>query len=236
MITFNPVYSNVSFQHFRHDILNKSGRVINRGDTCLFRTDLDFDYLINFLEYKYRDVDKVNIIVHACSDGEEVFSLVSKLVDMLGFNNAKKYLPVDARDILKDHIDIANKGQYFVESYERDAMNFYLGDSLLDYFSFVKRNVVNVSQKLLNCAKFSQSNILDDVNNIDFNNTVLFARNFWHYLEEEDIDKLAMMLSQRMNISSTLVIGDFDKQFKIDEILRKYKFYETKVPNVFEKY
>ena len=103
MITFNPALCNVNFKHYKHEILDKSGCVINRGDTCLFRWDLDFDYLINYMEYKYRDTDKVNIIAHACSVGEEVFSLISKMIDNLGINNSEKYFPIDARDINQTH-------------------------------------------------------------------------------------------------------------------------------------
>ena len=235
MITFNPVYNNINFKHYRHEILNKSGRVINRGDTCLFRHDLNFDYLINFLDFKYCDADKVNIIAHACSDGEEVFSLVSKMIDSLSYKNAKKYLPVQARDVEKEHINIAKKGRYFLHSTENGAIDFYLGDRFQDYFNFIKLNMVKVSPQLQNSVNFSQSNIMDDVKKTDFNNTVLLARNFWHYLDDEDIDKLAMNLSHRMNKSSTLVIGDYDKQYNIDEILRRYGFFESQVRNVFEK-
>ena len=235
MITFNPAY-NINFKHFKHEILDRSGHVISRGDTCLFRNDLDFDYLVNFLEYKYRDSDKVNIIAHACSDGEEIFSFISKMIDSLGYKNSKKYLPVDARDVNKSFIEIAKKGQYSLKSYETGAIDFYLGENLTQYFSFLNPNLVKVSKILKECVNFSQSDILDDVKSIDFNNTVLFARNFWHYLDDEDIDKLAMILSHRMNKTSTLIIGDFDKQYNIDRILRRYGFYETKVSNVFELY
>ena len=235
MITFNPAY-NINFKHFKHEILDRSGHVISRGDTCLFRNDLDFDYLVNFLEYKYRDSDKVNIIAHACSDGEEIFSFISKMIDSLGYKNSKKYLPVDARDVNKSFIEIAKKGQYSLKSYETGAIDFYLGENLTQYFSFLNPNLAKVSKILKECVNFSQSDILDDVKSIDFNNTVLFARNFWHYLDDEDIDKLAMILSHRMNKTSTLIIGDFDKQYNIDRILRRYGFYETKVSNVFELY
>ena len=236
MITFNPAYNNVNFKHFRHDILNKSGHVVNRGDTCFFRSDLDFDYLINFLEYKYRDTNKVNIIAHACSDGEEIFSFLSKLIDSLGVKNINKYIPVDARDIDSGHIKLAQKGEYNLESYEHGAIKFYLSSGFKNYFSNISPKIVKVSNQLKNCVNFSQSDILNDVKNINFNDTVLFARNFWHYLDDECIDKLAMNLSHKMNKSSTLVIGDFDKQYNIDRILRMYHFHETKVPNVFEIY
>lgn len=235
MITFNPAYNNINFRSFRHEVVNKSGHVINRGDTCLFRHDLDFNYLINFLEYKYCDVNKVNIIAHACSDGEEVFSLISKMINSLGYKNSKKYLPVEARDIEPEHIKIAQKGKYSIKSFEKGAIDFYLGSEFSNYFKILHTDIIRVAPKLKKYAKFSQSDIMEDAKTIDFNNTVLLARNFWHYLDEENIDKLAMILSHRMNKSSTLIIGDYDKQYNIDEILRRYGFFETQIYNVFEK-
>ena len=235
MITFNPAYNNLNFKSFRHEILNKSGRVINRGDTCLFRCDLDFDYLINYLEFKYCDTPKVNIIAHACSDGEEVYSLISKMIDSLGEKASKKYLPIEAKDIVKDHIDIAKKGRYTIESYERGAISYYLGDKFNDYFYYINKNRVKISPLLKKNVNFNKGNILEDCKTIDFDNTVLLARNFWHYLDKNNIYKLAHTLSQRMNKSSALVIGDYDKEYNIDKILRNYDFYETQVKNVFEK-
>ena len=157
------------------------------------------------------------------------------MIDSLSYKNAKKYLPIDARDLEEEHINIAKKGRYSIQSSENGAINFYLGDRLNNYFNHIKSNTVKVSPQLKNSVKFSQSNILDDVKNTDFNNTVLLARNFWHYLDDEDIDKLAMNLSHKMNKSSTLVIGDYDKQYNIDEILRRYGFFESQINNVFEK-
>ncbi len=235
MITINTNYSNINFKHFRHDIVNKSGKVINRGDTCFFRQDLDFDYFINYMEFKYCDKPKVNIIAHACSDGEEVYSLVSKMIDSLGLKPASKYLPIKAHDLEKEHIERAKKGRYNFERFEEQSADIYLGPKFSDYFNYIYSHKIKVSPNLTKHVDFSQSNILDDVKTIDFNDTVLLARNCWHYLKDKDIINLAKNLSNRMNKSSLLVIGDYDKEYNIDKILRKYDFYETQVKNVFEK-
>ena len=235
MITLNPVYNSINFKHYRHDLLNKSGKVINRGDTCFFRTDLDFNYLINYLEFKYCDTDKVNIIAHASSDGEEVYSLISTMLHSLGIKPAKKYLPIDARDIEKEHIKRAQLGHYSFKKFEEYSADSYLGENFSDYFNYLSPRRIKVNPNLKEYVKFSQLNILDDVQMIDFNNTVLLARNFWHYIGSDNIKKLAAKLSDRMNKTSVLVIGDYDKAYGIDNILRRYGFYESQVNNVFEK-
>lgn len=237
MITFNPAYNNLNFKSYQHAVLNKYGAVVNRGDTCLFRWDLDSAGLIKYLEKKYAGVDKVNLIAHASSVGEEVYSFIAVMLNMLGSDKAMKYLPVKAFDKEQHFVDIAKRGEYTVKSFEKGAIDYYLGSCFNNYFDYLDVNRVKVRSEFQNLVKFFQSDILEDVKNINFDNTVLFARNFWHYLDEEDIYKLAMNLSHRMNKSSTLIIGDFDKQFNIDRILNNYGFKESgTVGNVFENF
>ena len=237
MITFNPAYNNLNFKSYQHAILDKSGAVINRGDTCFFRWDLDFIQLINYLEKKYAGCDSVNIIAHASSVGEEIYSFAATLIKMLGKNRAMKYLPAHAYDIEQHHIDIAKRGEYRIKSFEKGSIDYYLGCYFNNYFDILNTDRVKVRPELQDLVKFSRSDILDDVKTMNFDNTVLFARNFWRYLDEEDADKLAMNLAYRMNKSSTLIIGDFDKQFNVDRILNNYGFKESGiVENVFENF
>ncbi len=225
---FNP-----QFKAYKHTIQYNNSR-INRGDTCLFRFDLPFNDFVKFIYNKYKNVDKVEVIAHACSDGEEIFSVVSKMIDMLK-NNAEKFLPIKAYDLEKEHILRAEKSNYTIESYERDAIKYYLGNNFFNYFLQEAPNNIIAKNILKSKVHFSQSNIMDDIQHIGLHNTVLLARNFWHYLTKKDIDKLAITLGKKMDESSTLVIGDYDKEYNIDKILNKNGIYETDVENVFEK-
>ena len=234
MITFNPAY-NINFKSYRHEILDKYGNVINRADTCMFRWDLDFDYLINFMEYKYRDADKVNIIAHACSDGEEIYSFISKLIDSLGLNNAEKYLPVMARDIEPLHIAVAKKAEYRISPQEEPAIDYYLGENFFKYFNYISPNIIKPVSNLSKYVNFAQSDIMEDAKTLDFKNTVLLARNFWHYLGDDNIYKLAKILSERMDKSSTLVTGGYDQRYGVENVLLECGFCKTRLNHVFEK-
>jgi chemotaxis methyl-accepting protein methylase len=239
VINLNPSTNiNPNFCSYRYAVKNKFGLVINRGNTCFFRHDLAFDDLIRHIYTKHKNVPKVNIIAHACSDGEEAYSFLIKMIDYLGNKEAEKFLPILAKDIEQTNIDVAKNGKYHIESFEKGAIDFYMGKNFYNYLLPTEsKNSVKVSDSIKDKIIFSKSDILEDVKNIDFNNTVLLARNFWHYLEEENIDKLAMNLSHRMNKSSTLVIGDYDKQYNIDRILNRYGFQELYgLENVFEKF
>ena len=64
--------------------------------TMFFRKDLDWNALVNMVNDKYRNVDKVNVICHACSDGEEVFSLAA-LIKTLLKSSSEKFFPIIAK-------------------------------------------------------------------------------------------------------------------------------------------
>lgn len=240
MLTINPINSvnsyNSNFKSYKHAVTSKTGKLLYRGDTCFFRHDLDFDGLIYFISTKYQSVPKVNFIAHACSDGEEIYSIVARMLDLLGINNVKKFLPINAKDIDEEHIKKAKSGQYTIESYERGAIDFYMGNRFTNYFNQKKTNIFNAKEILKNKVIFRQSNILEDVNKIDFHNTILLARNFWPYLDYEDANLLALKLSLKTDKSSTLVIGDYDKESDTNKILEKYGFKESAdIENIFEK-
>lgn len=236
MICVNPINNtnNLNFKSYRREFKDASGYVVNRCDTCLFRFDLDFDKLIMFLENKYKDVDRVKIINQACSDGEESHSLVALIIYMLGVEKSQKYLPVFAEDLLQDNINIARRGIYTIQSFERPACEYYLEDNLNEYFIPIRKNTIKVNKKVRKNILFEQMDILDSLKIHDFKNTVLLARNFWDYLTTNQALDLVSTLAMKMDKTSTLVIGQYDKQFSVDNLLKNYGFQETEVSNVFE--
>ncbi len=239
MIRINPTpYTNLNFKAYKHTITNSQNEVVNRGDTCMFRNDLDFNSLISYLERKYSGISKVKVIAHACSDGEEAYSFVSNLIDKLGESGANKFFPILARDINDEHLSRAKSGKFFLESYENSAIDYYLDNSFDKYFDIIDKNFIGKTVQVKNNIKdriqFKKADILKDAPKTDFKNTVLFARNFWPYLNTSDAEKLAKTLSEKMDITSTLVIGDYDCWGKIPTLLSKYGFRETQIKNVYE--
>lgn len=244
MLAISPYrQNNINFTSYVHPITNKAGKVVNRGTTSLYRMDLEFDNLVLYLIDKYKDTKKVNVINHACSIGTEVYSFVTMLINKLGsIKAAKKFLPALAKDKVKEHIDIAKEGKYKVDSIEAGFISFFFpNQTYRNYFKqnkkYLDNSTLTVKEKIKKLVTFERGNILKDVQKIDFHNTVLFARNFWPYLRKSDREKLARILSERMDSSSTLIIGEFDRdECKIHKLLESYGFVESsKVRNVFEK-
>ncbi len=247
MLTITPVkFHNPSFGIFFKDVNYDDGELRYRGDTALCRDDLYFPEVVDFLDNKYKNVPKVNVLMHACSDGEEVYSFLGVLISRLK-QKAAKFLPLTAKDIDSEHLILAKRGVYNISDTEFVMANDYMNGEFYDYFEPMPSlgskdprlkytKTVKVEHSLKSLVNFSYGNILEDAKKTNFKNTVLFARNFWPYLSADERHSLAKMLSKKMDESSTLIIGDYDReQADIDTLLRMYGFEETKAVNVFEK-
>lgn len=246
MITITPLKTyNQSFGTFFNTVPNDDGKLRYRGDTIMCRADLDFPELVNYLDNKYRNVPKVNVIMHACSDGEEVYSFLGVLISRLK-EKASKFLPVSAKDIDSNHLKLAKRGVYNITKSEYINANRCMDGKFYNFFEPMPlrgskdprlkyTTTVKAEHSLKSLVKFEQSNILEDAQNLNFSNTVIFARNFWPYLSSQERNKLLLNLSKKMDSSSILIIGDFDQDnTNIGMLLRKYGYVE-KLDNVFEK-
>ena len=244
-VSFSSKSYTPSFGIFFHNVENQNGKLHYRGDTRICRDDIYFPEVIDYLDNKYKNVPKVNVLMHACSDGEEVYSFLGVLISRLR-NKAIKFLPVTAKDIDSEHLQLAKKGIYDITNSEYQCANEAMNGDFDSYFEQIPLKKIKdprikyshtfkVNPDLKTLVNFEQGDILKDVNKVNFKNTVLFARNFWPYLGTQEIKQLAHTLSQKMDNSSTLIIGDFDKEYGIDEVLRSEGFVETHAENVFEK-
>lgn len=234
-----------SFGMYFNDVNDVKGELKYRGDTRLCRDDLDFPAVVNFLEKKYKDVPKVNVVMHACSDGEEVYSFLGVLISKLG-EKAAKFLPVCAKDIDSNHLKLAKRGVYNISRSEYELANSNMNGDFYTYFEPMPKRgssdprlkyttTVKAEHSLKSLINFAQGNILEDIKNTDLKNTVLFARNFWPYLSKDEIGRLVYLLAKNADASSTVIIGDYDKEYGIDKLLKTAGFVETEVDNVFEK-
>lgn len=75
------------------------------------REDVDWKKFVHFIDKKYKNQDKVKINCFACSDGSEPYSLAIHLINELGIQKAKKFLPIEASDISEPVINEAKTGK-----------------------------------------------------------------------------------------------------------------------------
>ena len=236
-------YKNVSptFSSYNANVY-KDGKLAYRNETELLRQDLDWDNFIDYVDKKYKDAKEINVVNHACSAGYESWSLLMMLKKTQG-ENYKKFMPIKARDIDKNVIKLAQKGNLELCTSEYFDAQEKFGDILNDTFRIKKLQENNsLSNKYLmkrrfglkKNIEFKNSNIFDDKDLISKENTILFCRNFWPYLGGEKASELAFFLAQNMKPSSTLAIGEYDSAHNIDKLLEKNGFKKTNIKHVYE--
>lgn len=194
--------------------------VKHRNTTCFYRSDLNWDDLVEYLDKKYAKENKINTYCYACSDGSEPYSFIMKMISKLGNDKADKFFPIEAKDYDSFIIDKALSKRIGLVSYEPRSINDQIKGSLDDYMEFLGKSdlksyvelVYAVKDNLFSKVHFTQANVLADVNKIKPDNSVVFCRNFWPYLRDQNkINSLAQSLYQRLGNNSCVILGDYDQ-------------------------
>ena len=195
--------------------------IFNRTTTYLFRSDMDWDNFLEYLREKYKDDDKVNTYVYACSKGYEAYSL-SILLQEISNCADTKFFPIHAKDInnIVKHRQGSNWYMNSGDYLRLDEHSFlnprnYPKDPRLKYFEEEKGVFSSPTYKLkdnvINSIEFQKANILDDIENIDSQNpSILMARNMWPYVNPREYTGFAKNLYKKLAPNSIVVIGYFD--------------------------
>lgn len=198
------------------------GVTVNCNYTNMFRGDMNWDALVEYLDKKYENEQHVKIYCYACSDGSEPYSLALKLLDKLGEEKSKKFLPLLAKDIDKEQIDSANDGLLYMHNKDIEAFSSNIKNYTFDNFfekdnsKSVKteRNIVfepyRVKDSLQKLVTFEKANILEESLTKDYTKSVLLFRNAWTFISLGQQEQLAEALYKNMDEKSTLMIGNSD--------------------------
>lgn len=228
------------FQGNKRAVIDSNGKLLYKTTTYFFRDDFDWSSFIDLLTRKYRNVDKVNFIVHACSNGPEAYSTIMKLLATLG-ERAQKFFPLIAKDIDPNNIENAKNGNKMgITDYDYRRLNYHTGNKVYQYMDFAipsgREYTMALKPKpfLRNYVQFSQGDIIDDLDNIPKDNTVLMCRNFWLYIDEDKRKIIADKLA-KLAPSSLVAIGYYDTDVNVHKLLAERGFVETGVERVFTK-
>jgi chemotaxis methyl-accepting protein methylase len=239
MKIYNNYYchnKNINFNSHQLKIYDRAADKIYYTYTEHYRSDLDWQKFFHFILKKYKNVDKVNTVVEACSVGEEANSLALKFLD-LG-SEGKKFLNIAAKDFNTQCINIAKAGIFQVSSDEFKRMQTFINEPIEKYYSHEdKVGYIEIKPKniLKDQVVFSQADITRDVYRLPKENLLLFCRNFWPYLESDESYNLASALAFNLKPDSTIVLGNFDVRNGYGDLLVKNGFRQTEVPLVYEK-
>ena len=200
---------------------------------------MDWESLVKFLCQKYKNTPKVNFINHACSCGAETFSFLVSLM-VYASECFKKFIPIIAKDINPENILMAKKGYCGASTDDFIRIHGITKGRYKDFFSMKQDNKTDglftmyPKEVLTDKVIFEEADIFKDIENIPKDNTFLSCRNFWTYLPYEKQDELARRLSERLNPSSTLLVGHYDTVCGgIDKILVKHGFKKCNSKNDF---
>lgn len=210
---YSPCFTSV-----QRDVYANDGKTIkHRNNTYFFRNDINWDRLRNYITNKYSNTSKVNTYCYACSDGSEPYSLIMELFTNIG-DDAKKFMPIVAKDYDENIIDYAKKGKVAVPLHELILINDRTKGNLNKYFSYAEKMYDPVIYNLKTCGnlydniKFETADITKDIHNIEPDNSIIFCRNFWPYLvNDEKIRKLSNDLYKQLGENSMIVLGHFDE-------------------------
>lgn len=235
----------LSFGSSIREVFNTKNQLLYRTTTHLFRRDFPWRKLPEFLENEFHTTDKVTIIDHACSTGEEAYSIAAILIDKLG-EKAKKYLPIIAKDYDEENILAVIKNDKIpIDMPEGSDIRFHLSDvskfgniivSKVTKYGLLKEGYFQPNNILRNNINFSRGNIFDDIYNMPEHNTLLLCRNFWPYLSQEDRELLMSKISEKFDNTCCVAIGGFDEQYSnVLDLFDKYGFQKTSLYRVYRK-
>ena len=202
-------------------IVNANGEIYTRPNSAMFRDDINWNLFRSYLQDRFKDYDRVNTVVHGCSNGSEAYTM-----SMLyrSHDDSEKFLPIRAFDIdakrIKKNIEAQKKKKVAITDSElhfaKDVN--HIVDDREDEFYVLKENKNNpeitsrmLTSKILGDVEFQQSNILDYVNDINFEKpTILMCRNMWPYVNYKEYEEFAQKLYNNLQPGSIVVLGNFD--------------------------
>ena len=76
-----------------------------------------------------------------------------------------------------------------------------------------------MNNQLIEAVNFEKADILDDIDKLKKDNTILMFRNVWPYLNEKEQKTLATGLGKNLGDNSMCVIGNFDTQSTVTNSL-----------------
>ena len=219
-------------------VYKKQGGATYSNWTHFLRPDFSWKPFINLVKEKYKNVPKVNIINHACSDGSEPWTLAMLLKEMFG-ESSKKFFPIRAYDFDQDIIHDAKETPCAVKREDLYRLISEIPNWHTKYFKIIPKKYFDEDLKIRPNEEMERDVIFECKNvNTDFEtpkpkNTIVMARNFWAYMKLEEQDKLAERMSKTLDDTCLVAIGALEKTYAVDKILEKHGFIKTPVDMVY---
>ena len=244
-VSFKSINNLVKKQRYEnyenHPVLSNSNVNFFSNYTKFFRTDIagSWKKFLDVVDSHFKDAEKVNVYCFGCSDGSEPYSFAMGMLNKKGGKNIKKYTPIMAYDIDSEMIRTAQKG--WLPCSKNDKIRINSNTSLTRFLC----NIVEVPRdekypyrfqpldRVKNLIDFQVGDFSEKLEDIEPCNNLVMCRNFWYYLGTDKIPEIVKKLSSKIDETSLVVIGDFDRTYVLDAF--RDAGFEEVVLNVFKK-
>ena len=224
-----------------HPVLSNPNVDFFSNYTNFFRPDIagSWKKFLDVVDSHFKNVEKVNVYCYGCSDGSEAYSLAMGFLDKKGPRKVLKYVPIKAYDIDSEMIRTAQKGWLPCSINDKIRIN-----SNAQLASFLC-NIVEVPRdekypyrfqpmdRLKKLIDFQMGDFVEELDKIEPCNNLVLCRNFWYYLGTDRIPEVVEKLASKIDETSLVVIGDFDRKYVLDFFTDAG--FEEVVLNVFKK-
>lgn len=201
--------------------------------------------LVDFLIEKYKNVPKVNVYNYACSDCSEAYTFLMALISRTDGQIQSKFPKIYAIDYDKEAINKAKSAEYVLTEREYASIQELTNNNIEKFLDIEREEhsdnyIAKPKEILTSKIKLVHADALKDYKRIKSENSIVFARNFWPYLDRK-MCALLTKFNERLKDNSVLVIGNFDLNacpffgFDIFMEIVKRGFKRSKVDCVFEK-
>ena len=165
------------------------------------------------------------------------------LMDEFG-DKSQKFFPIHASDIDTEMIKTAKSGFIPCNKADFRRIKSNLSVDTMEKFEIIDmgmfadiryRQVFRASDELKSKVTFKNADIAEEIKDVNAQNSLVFCRNFWPYLGREKTTKVLSELLQKLDNSSLIVIGEFDRTVDyVIPLFEKYGFQEIST-NIFKK-
>lgn len=214
-------YNNISYKGFSRTVYKPGAtqieaNVLHRNNSSFLREDYNIKSILNFFAKTFKDVDKVSFYDYASSIGLEAYSFLLGMDLFLDAGEAKKFLPIYARDYDEEVINLALRRQLEIQDSEKYKLEDNMVENFNKNFYPINQNELlttptyRVSDKYASQVNFEVGDITKDYINLPKENVILSVRNCWPYFSKEDQLYLPEKLCNHFEKNAVIMIGSFD--------------------------
>ena len=227
--------TNPSFGIWERDVY-RSGKLYDyKNNTGFFRNEYFGNGLTNFLSEHFKNTKKVNMYCYGCSDGSEPYTFIMRMLNSPE-KKPEKFFPIIARDIDSEAIQRVESKKYSLTEAEEYRINEYTGGQIEKYFDDLYYGKYSAKKILYNNVDFAIGDILKDYKKINPKNSVILARNFWPYVDQQySVSRFLKKLYDHLESGSVIAVGQFDDGIGISNILLEKGFVRSPYRSIFYK-